>query len=1026
MWLTRLALRRPVTLIMALATVLVLGLLSFMRLPLAFLPQVEFPFIGILIPYSGAIPTQTEREIVRPLEEIVTTLGGIRDVTSSSDEDQAFVGVEFDWGRDVNVLRMEVQEKVDQVRGELPADVREILLFTFNSSEIPIVEGRISAKGRDLSESWDLIEQRIVYPLQSIPGVAKVEIDGVSPTVGEIYLRFDKIREFDVDVSRLFRELAAANVSLTVGRITERGLRYDVRAVSGVETMEQLGELPIDERGLRLSDVAELEYSAPAPSYGRRLNGEFAIAFSVQKASGYNTVEVCRRVEDKLVEVRADPALQGVDLFSFFNQAEQITNSVDGLWDAGVQGSLLSMVILQLFLRRVALTLLVSLSIPISILGTGIWLYLSGRTLNVLTMMGLMLGIGMLVDNAVVVLESIHRRRRLGASPVAAAYRGAKDVAMPVIASTLTTVIVFAPIIVTRGDELAVWLGTVGLSIGVTIVASMLVSLTVIPAFSVFLAKPEGEIEDPRWLKWLRSRYVAVLRWTTFRHPRLTGWAIIPGILALTIGLCAVTKFKPDIESDEGAVQERLRMSLHYTGAADRRASDRYVAVCEKYLETRRTELGIRDIYTFYGPDEAGISLFFDRGDLSADFLKKTRKDLKKNLPVQAGVEYRFGDEEGKEGGAKRFALTVFGEDTELLTSIVGETKRRLTKVTGISDVASDLDTGQREIQVAVDRERAARHGVRPDEVSQIVALTYRGMRLPRLNTGEKEIDLELRLYPEDTESIENLSAIMVGAQDGRPVTLGQVADLRFAQSPRSIQRENGKTGVVVHGSWDGERLDEGLEKVEAVMNGLEMPFGYSWNFGSEIQRANERNSEMGTNLLLALFCVFVVMAILFESLVAPAIVMGCVPFAFLGVVWLMVATSTPFNIMAFIGMVILIGVVVNNGIVLVDHVNARRRAGMDLENAILQGCDERLRPIVMTALATIVGLVPLAVSSAHMVDAKYYPMARAIIGGMITGTLLTLIVLPTYFRLVHDWLADLRAALSHARASRVEPVGDI
>jgi HAE1 family hydrophobic/amphiphilic exporter-1 len=461
-WLTRLALRRPVTLVMALATILILGVLSFRRLPLAFLPQVDFPFIGILVPYPGGIPSETERDIARPIEEIVTTLGGIRDVFSRSDEDQSFIGVEFDWGRDVNVLRMEVQEKVDLARAELPADVRDIFLFTFNSSEIPIVEGRISAKGRDLSESWDLIEQRIVYPLQSIPGVAKVEIDGVSPTVGEIYLRLDKIREFDVDVQRLFRELAAANVNLTVGRITDRGLRYDVRAVSGVGNMDQLGELPVDERGLRLADVADLVYGAPAPTYGRRLNGEFAIAFWVQKASGYNTVEVARRVEEKLAEIRVDPGLHGVDCFAFFNQAEQITNSLHGLWQAGIEGSILSVLVLQVFLRRLALTLMVSLSIPLSILATGIWLYLTGRTLNVLTMMGLMLGIGMLVDNAVVVLEAIRRRRQLGGSPVSAALRGTKDVAMAVTASTLTTVIVFAPIVVTRGDELAVWLGRWG------------------------------------------------------------------------------------------------------------------------------------------------------------------------------------------------------------------------------------------------------------------------------------------------------------------------------------------------------------------------------------------------------------------------------------------------------------------------------------------------------------------------------------------------------------------------------------
>lgn len=1027
--LTRFALRRPVSLVMALASVLVLGLLSFGRIPLAFLPQVDFPFIGIVVPYPGGIPEQTEREIARPIEEIVATLGGIRGVESYSDEDQAFVGVEFDWGRDVNMLRLEVQEKVDLARAQLPSDVREIFLFTFNSSEIPIVEGRISAKGRSLKDSWDLIEAHIVQPLQSVPGVANVQIDGVSPTVGAIYLRLDRIQEYGVDVSRLFRELSAANVNLTVGRITDRGLRYDVRAVSGVRNMDELGELPIDERGLRLADVAELVYAAPAPSYGRRLNGEFAIAFWLQKSSGYNTVEVARRVEAKLDEIRQDPALQGVDCFSFFNQAEQITNSLDGLWSAGIVGSLLSMAVLWIFLRNVPLTLLISLSIPFSILGTGIWLSLTGRSLNVLTMMGLMLGIGMLVDNAVVVLESIHRRRSLGASPVRAALRGTKDVARAVTASTLTTVIVFAPIIVTRGDELAVWLGTVGMSISVTIVASLLVSLTVIPSFSMRLERTEGMDRETPWMTRLRERYLRMLRWTTLEHPRVTGFAIVPGVLVATVLLAKVTGFKPDVGSDAGIRNERLRIAFHYTGSVDKDTSDGYVQAVEEYLEGRRGELGLKDIYSFWGPDAAGMSLFFEQGELSEDFLKEMRKDLRENLPKQAGVEYRFGDEEGNDTGAKRFQLTVFGEDMETLEPLVNEAKRRLARVDGISDVLSDLDEGAKEIEVAVDRERASRHGVRAQDVSQVLALTYRGMNLPRLNTGDKEIDLQISLLPDDTESIENLRSLMVAAHDEQPVLLGQVADLNFVQSPRTVYRENGKTGVAIRGTWDGERMDDGLDKVRNVMDQIEMPFGYSWNFGSEIRRAEEQNSEMGVNLLLALFCVFVVMASLFESLVAPALVMACVPFSFLGVVLLMMLTGTPFNIMAFIGMVILIGVIVNNGIVLVDHVTHHRRLGRGLDDAIVAGCSERLRPILMTAGTTIVGLLPLALSGAHMVEAKYYPMARALIGGLLSGTFLTLVVLPTYYRLVHVWLSDLKGAVAHAKAARrgaVAPAGDL
>jgi HAE1 family hydrophobic/amphiphilic exporter-1 len=1019
MWLTRLSLRRPVTLLMALASVLVLGLVSFGRLPLALLPQVEFPFIGVVVPYPGGIPSEVEREIARPIEEILATLGGVREIMSNSDEDQAFVGVWFDWGRDVYLLRMEVQEKIDQIRGDLPPEVRDILLFTFNSNDIPIVEGRIAAKGRDLSESYDLIEQRIIAPLQRIPGVGVAEVDGVNPTEGAIYLRFDRIREYGVDVGHLFEELAAANISLTVGRITDRGLRYDVRVVSGLANMQELGKIPIDARGLRLEDVAEVVYAAPAPSYGRHLNREFAIAFWIQKASGYNTVEVSRAVMKELEQINLDPALQGIHCFTFFNQGDEITHSLEGLWRAGLFGSALAMLVLFLFLRRISLTLLVALAIPLSILGTGIFLYLTGKSLNILTMMGLMLGIGMLVDNAVVVLESIHRRRHLGASAVAAALKGTRDVGRAIAASTLTTVIVFAPIIVSRADELAVWLGEVGITISTTIVCSLLVSLTVIPALSIVFARARASNGEAAWLQRLRQGYLAVLRWTTIRHPLLTGLVLVPAVLGVTGVMMGVTSFKPDVFGEEGFRQERLRIDFEFSDPVDKRTACRYVQRVEEYLETRREELGIENVYSFYGPDDAAISLFFVQGVLSNEFLKETRKLLREELPVQAGLKYRFGDEEGNAAGAKQFSVTVFGEDTELLTSLAAEAKRRLSALEGVSDLISDADRGHTEIRVHVDPERASRFQVRPQTVSQVLGLTYRGTRLPRLNTGQKEIDLRISLLPEDRESIENLSVLPVGIENGQPILLGQLADFRFEAGPQTIYRRNQKTGLTVRGSYEGERLDDALDKIRVVMDGIEMPLGYGWSFGTEIQEAQEQRSDMGVNLLLALLCVFCVMASLFESLLHPLIVMGCVPFASLGVFWLMMATGTPFNFMAMIGMVILVGIVVNNGIVLVDHVNGYRRRGLKLEDALLSGCAERMRPILMTAGTTIIGLLPLALfKEAHVADAQYYPMARAIIGGLFSSTLLTLIVLPTYYRIVNTWAAHLRRCFASAKTS--------
>jgi HAE1 family hydrophobic/amphiphilic exporter-1 len=1023
MGLTRLSLRRPVTMAMILASLLLLGTVSLLRLPLEFLPHVEFPFVGVFIPYANGIPTQVEKELVRPVEEVLATLGGVRETFSFSDADQAFVGVEFEWGRDVNLLRVEVKEKIDQIRGELPPDVRQILLFTFNSNDIPIIQGRISAKGRDLSESWDLLDQKILGPLQRIPGVGRVNIDGVLPTQASVYLQFDRILEYGVDVGRLFQTLAAANVELTVGRISDKGLRYDVRAVGGLHRPEDLQELPLGDGGLRLRDVADVVYGAPALSYGRRLNAEPAVAFWIQKASGYNTVDVCRAVERELERINLDPTLQGINSFAFFNQADQITDGLKSLLQGGLLGSILAILILYLFLRRVSMTLIISLAIPLSIIATNVFLYLAGKSLNVLTMMGLMLGVGMLVDNAVVVLESIHRRQREGARPVAAAVRGTKEVGRAIGASTLTTVIVFAPVIVSKADEMSVWLGEVGMTISVTLLFSLLVSLTVIPSLSVRLSRSGGPKVENGWMARLRGRYLRVLNWTALRHPYLTGLILVPAVLIVTGVLMGITKFKPEALGDEGLRREMLYIDFEFSGPVDMERSSEYTRAIENYLDARRTELDIRDIYAYYEADEGAVTVFFNRGVVSDAFYKRVRADLRENLPVQAGVEYRFGDEEGQDTGVKTFSVTVWGEDTELLADVAGEVKRRLASLAGVADLTSDADRGKHEIQVQVDAEQAGRFGIRPASVSQVLGLTYRGVQLPRLNTGNKEIDLVVSLEPDDRESIENLALLTVGEADGRPIRLGQLAVFNFAKGPSRITRLNQKTGVTIRGSYEGERLDDALDKIRPLMNSLQMPLGYGWDFGTEIRRSQEQRSEMGTNMLLALVCVFLVMASLFESLLYPLVVMGCVPFASLGVFWLMMLTGTPFNLMAMIGIVILIGIVVNNGIVLVDHINNRRREGLALDAAIVAGCADRLRPILMTAGTTILGLLPLAViHGAHIGDAEYYPMARAISGGLASSTLLTLVVLPTYYRLATIWAAGVQEGLRRRRAGGRAP----
>ena len=575
MWLTRLSLRRPVTLAMAIASVVVLGAVSVLKLPLDFLPRVEFPFIAVYVPYQGGIPAENEREIVRPLEEVLATLGGVKEISSFSDAGEVQVGVTFDWGRDVNLLRLEVKEKIDQIRDRLPADIPQIFLLTFNTSDIPDHRGaHLGARARPVRELGpDRPEDHRAAAAHPGRRAREHRRRAAHPGLG--------LPATGQDPRAPGRPRPAVPRPRGGQRRADGGARHRPGPALRRAYHQRARRVPRTWPSCRWTRAGCGWATWPRWStarrrcrYGRVLNGEPAIAFWVQKASGANTVAVCRAIEAELERINHDPALQGINSFAFFNQADQITDSLRSLLQGGLSGSLLAVAILFLFLRRVSMTLVVSVAIPLSVIGTCVFMYLSGRSLNVLTMMGLMLGVGMLVDNAVVVLESIHRRQLEGARPLSAVVRGTREVGMAITASTLTTVIVFAPVVISRADELSVWLGEVGVTISVTLILSLLVSLTVVPLLALRGSRTAMPAPEPRWLLWLQERYRRTLTWTAIRHPLLTSLVLVPAVLRGHVrGHEADRASSPDVEGQGGMRRENLRVQFHYTGPVDKEAS---------------------------------------------------------------------------------------------------------------------------------------------------------------------------------------------------------------------------------------------------------------------------------------------------------------------------------------------------------------------------------------------------------------------------------------------------------------------
>jgi HAE1 family hydrophobic/amphiphilic exporter-1 len=992
------AVKKPVGVLICLITLFVMGLISAYKLPNEFLPRIELPFIGVYIPYRNSHPEFTERNIVKPVEEVMATLGGVKSIFSNAGEDDCFIGVEFDWGREVNVLRMEVKEKIDQIRNDLPNDIEHMQIFTFDTNDIPILEGRISAMGRDLSGSYDLIERSVLNPIKRIEGVGAVNIDGVEPKEVAIYLNLDKLKAHRVDVDGLFRQLQGSNMNASAGEITADGLRYSIRSVGSFNSFDQIENLVVNAEGLKLKDIATIYFGEPTVTYGRFLNGEKAVAFWIQKASNANTVEVARRVAAAMEKMNHDPALEGLNVLLFFDQSEEILHGLRTTRQAGIIGSIFAIMVLFFFLRRMTTTLIVAIAIPFSVICTLAFLYFTGRTLNMLTMMGLMLGIGMLVDNAIVVLESIFRHQSRGVESRKAAVIGAREVATAVTAATLTSVIVFAPIVFgSTSDELFVWLSSVGVTISVAILFSLLISLTLIPFLTSRFLKPKTTKPSVLLEKTLK-KYVTTLRWTTIRHPKLTLFVFVPLILAITIGGGVVFKiFEPDIESE--ILIKRIYMRYEFSDNLDYKNTREYVKYVEKALYDHEDELELETVYSYYQDNHAGTTVYFRDKYLDKKKLKEKRKKLREIVPEMAGVKISLGDDEGQSsGGATTIAVNLFGEDKQALDVLAEEVKRRFQYLDDFDDVKTSVEMGREQIQIKLDRELASRYSLTADGITGIMNLTFRGVLLNRFQTPEREVPMFISLDPSDRVGIYNLENLLVGMQEDREITLGSVAEFQETRGPSRIQRRNQVTTVSVQGLYDGEEQDEVMRQITAIMDSIEYPIGYYWSYSSRIQERQQQKSQMGANALLAVVCVYMLMAALFESLLHPLVIMMCLPLAAVGVVLIMVATQTKMGLMAMIGIVVLIGVVVNNGIVLIDHINNYRKKGLSINDAVIEGGRERFRPIVMTAATTVLGLLPMAIGDAHVGQAKYYPLARAVMGGLISSTFLTLLVLPTFY----------------------------
>lgn len=1023
---TQIALRRPVTTVVVFVALALVGLIAARLLPLEKFPDIEFPGIFIQIPYPGSTPEEVERLITRPVEEALATLSGVERMSSNSTDNMAQIFLQFGWDQSMGSKGIEARAKVDSIRHELPADVRRVMVFTGSLGDQPVLQLRISSE-RDLSDSYEMLDRLLKRRIERIEGVSRVELQGVDPREIRILLDADRMSAHGVNLNDL-TVLESSNFAVSAGRITDGGQRFSVRPNGEFTSLAQIENLVIKGDNVRLKDIASVELRSPDRDYGRHLDRNYAIGVAVSKSTGANMVAVTDRVMEEVAEIGKLPQMQGIKIFNMDNQGDAVKESLSDLLSAGLFGALLAIVVLYLFLRQVSTTLIVTASVPFSLMITLGALYFADLSLNILTMMGLMLAVGMLVDNAVVVVESVFRERANDPdNPMEATYRGVKEVGIAVIAGTATTIIVFLPIMFGTQTDITVFLTHVSVTIMVALVASLLLAQTLVPMLAARIPVPATSVEDGAVMRRIKGSYVRLLEWILVKPWKTFGLIALLCLIGVSPIVLNLVKFDA-FPQDAG---RRLFLSYYIEGQHPLERVEATVDRIEDYLFDNQEAFDIRSVYSYYAKDEAStVILLTDEEDARLSTTAVLER-IQKNLPEIAIGKPSFDFEQ--EGGGDGFSLQISGDSTTRLNAIGVDVVRVLESVAGLEDVRSDGNRGEREVQVNVDRTRASAVGLTAGEVADAIGLAMRGRNLREFRGEDGEVGVRVAFRDGDKQTVEQLSELPLYTNDGRRITLSSVANLSIGTSPLTIRRTDRQTAVIISANLgDDATLDTVKPRVTEVMDQLELPPGYAWKFGRGFERQDETQQMMATNILLGIACIFLVMAALFESLLFPfAIILGSIVFSVFGVFLFFAATGTTFSFMASIGIMILIGVVVNNGIVLVDHINNLRLTGMPRNRAIVEGGRDRLRPILMTVATTIVGLAPLAVGTTQVGGdgPPYFPMARAIIGGLAFSTLVSLLVVPAlyaYFDTLAGWgRSVMRAArVSAAKPAAVAPRG--
>lgn len=1017
----RFSVRRPIFTVMAALIVILLGGVSLFRLPVDLMPDITYPTISISTTYANASPEEMETLVTRPIEEAMSAVPGVEEVTSISSEGNSSVRVTFTWGTDLNAAANDIRDRLDRVISRLPDDADRPFLRKFDMASFPILV--IGASSRlDPLQMRRIIDHDIKYRIERIPGVAVLDVWGGFEREIHVDLDPDRLKSLDIPLEEVVARLRAANVTLPAGEIESGDFEVTLRTPGEFTSLDQIRDTALAVRDgavILVRDVAEVADRWEKTTQIVRVNGQPGVRLSVNKQSGTNTVEVATRVLAEVGRINAD--IPQIRLTPIIDTSDYIRRSITNVGTAALYGGMFAVFVLLFFLRNIRSTAVIAAAIPVSVVGTFAMIYFGGFTLNLMTLGGLALGVGMLVDNAIVVLENIFRLRESDAEPASAAVRGAEEVAAAITASTLTTLAVFLPLIFIKGMA-GVMFKQLAYVISFALVSSLVVALTLIPMLaSRFLVTPVGS--SPSGVRSVFQRFYkytgALLEELEANYKRLLGVAlscrvsvILFSFLLLGASLLLIPWIGVELmpKSDEGEVRVNVEMAV---GTALSVVDDLFGPIEEileqEVPERKNVVASIGGTPWRGGASHAGeirIALVsqFERSRSS----EQIAMDLRRALSEIPGAVIRTREGQGLfllrqfRGGIEQVSVEIRGYDLKTADLLAVQVREILESIPGVTDAVLSRDTGAPERLIVVDRVKAESMEVTVRQVADMLQTVLSGTVAGYFRDGGDEYGIRVKLADAERRSMRDILDLTVPNAGNQPVVLRNIVSEQERSGPVRVERKDQERIIAVNANIAGRDMGAIIADARDALRTLPVPAGFTIGFGGDYEEQQKVFGELGTGFILALILVYMVMACLYESLRDPFVVMFSVPLAAVGVILMLFLSGTTFNMQSYIGCIMLGGIVVNNAILLVDTSNRlRREEQMLLDAAVAEAGRRRLRPILMTAMTTICALLPLAIGIGEGGEAQA-PMARAVIGGLASSTLITLIFLPVAYSIAH------------------------